>query len=262
MQRRSSCIVERPAMPDYVLDVIRDSYRHQVEYDPESEPGVDLSFETSVAEWRDACDLIAWKPLGKALGSEWRFNATSSEWKAVLEPANEKRLFDVCGFIASRATRFEVVPSRLLGSVCYGGGTFLAVRQMLSGCGAEVGSLRPSDAIAPYLKSHIGVFLGPISGLAPNRLPPIKVHNSSANAYLVLFLAGVFSASAFNYFDSSIVVLAAIAVAVTGLILARVDPGVRYQFPGIATFRDLVECMLGDGAAPDGRCGGAPSSRG
>src|SRR5689334_21722826 len=38
--------------PDDVLSVIRDSYRFSEELDPESEPGVDLTFASTVAEWR------------------------------------------------------------------------------------------------------------------------------------------------------------------------------------------------------------------
>ena len=59
-----------PATAEYVLDVIRDSHRQQSQIDAEADPDVDLTFETTVAEWRDACDLIGWQGLGQALDAD------------------------------------------------------------------------------------------------------------------------------------------------------------------------------------------------
>jgi hypothetical protein len=59
------------ATPAYVLDVIRDQHRQQCGYDPMADSDAELTFETTIAEWRDACDLLDWRRLGRALDREW-----------------------------------------------------------------------------------------------------------------------------------------------------------------------------------------------
>ena len=53
-----------PATPEYILRVIQDSYRFGCANDPDAEPGMDLTFESTVADWRMACDLLPCKKLG------------------------------------------------------------------------------------------------------------------------------------------------------------------------------------------------------
>jgi hypothetical protein len=47
-----------PATPDYVLAVIRDYHRQQCQFDREAEPDVELTFQTTIAEWRCSCILL------------------------------------------------------------------------------------------------------------------------------------------------------------------------------------------------------------
>lgn len=42
-----------PATPEYVLDVIRDAHRQQCEYDPEATPEIELTFDSTVDDWRE-----------------------------------------------------------------------------------------------------------------------------------------------------------------------------------------------------------------
>lgn len=246
----SSHVKEHPATPEHVLEVIRDSYRQQLQVDPEAEPGIELSFNSTVSEWRTACDLLPWKPLGKALGLEWQFDATSSEWKAVLEPSGKKELIDVCNFVASRATRFEIVPSRLLGTICYSGGAFLAIREMLMKSGANVDTLRPSASITPYLNRYPNTFLGPISRLAPNMLPLVKVRDPMRTVLLLLFLVGLMAAGTFSHFSLFLMASASMAIAILSAAFLFFVPNAQYEFPGILTFRDLVEHLLGEEGPP------------
>jgi len=249
MKPDSTCLARHPATPEYVLEVIRDEYRQQLQFDPEAEPGVELKFETTVSEWRATCDLVAWKPLGKALGVKWDFAATDGEWKHVLEPAEQKRLVDVCNFIASRATRSEILPSRLLGTTCHRGGTFLAIRAMLAESGADVHALRPSSPITPYINKYPDVFLGPISRLAPNVLPLIKVHNSSLKLGLYsISYGGLILSFVFSSFSIFLLSVASVVTLLPIVFLPFVS--VRCEFPGIVTFRDLVEIVCAEDARP------------
>lgn len=117
-----------PATPEYVLAVLRDMHRQQSQYDPDADRGAVLSFGTTVSEWRDACDLLWWRELGRGNNQLWGISCSETEWQSVLEPASQKSLADVCQLIARRAMRPVIRPSRLLGSTCAPAGAFLTIR--------------------------------------------------------------------------------------------------------------------------------------
>ena len=234
-----------PCTPDYVLEVIRDSYRHQVQYDPEAEPGVELSFDSTVSDWRNACDLLRGKPLGRALGMEWGFQATNEAWRQVLEPPRQKRLADVCTFIANRATRPVARPSKLLGSACQSGGTFLAIREALQAAGANIEGLRPSSPLQALLNKYPGVFLGPVSRLAPNRLPPVQLSSARRSFFALTFLGFFVAAFVMGFLGLTAALLLSLCLALASFGLFVRAP-IDFEFPGVQTFRDLVERMLGE----------------
>jgi hypothetical protein len=167
--------IDSPATPEYVLAVLRDMHRQQCQHDPEVDSGALLSFNTTVAEWRDACDLIGWRELGHAYNQFWGIACKDHEWRAVLEPARQRRLADVCQLIAAYATRPVIRPSRMLGSTCAPAGAFLTIRSLLHEAGAPAGEIAPSTPLAPYTRRFGAVFLGPISRLAPGALPPVRI---------------------------------------------------------------------------------------
>jgi hypothetical protein len=68
------------ASPEFVLEVIRDTHRHQCAFDPEADSSATLSFETTVAAWRDACDLVSTDALGAALNEVWGITVTPPQW--------------------------------------------------------------------------------------------------------------------------------------------------------------------------------------
>jgi hypothetical protein len=106
-----------PATPEYVLAAIRDSYRQQCQYDPETEPDVDLTFNTTIDEWRSACDLIPWRELGRVLDDEWSLGRPQDAWRTVLTPEWKRTLRTLCEFISEGAIRPSIEPATILG-VC------------------------------------------------------------------------------------------------------------------------------------------------
>jgi hypothetical protein len=170
-------VARAPVTLEYVLEVLRDSYRQQCQYDPEAEPDVELSFETTVAEWRSACDLLPWWELAGALSVEWGVPCRREEWKAVLKPAKRRTLRDVCTLLARYAKIPQARPVAVLGSRCDAAGMFLTVRSLLQEAGADMTKIAPSTPLDSYASRYCQVFLGPISRLAPGALPPVRIHN-------------------------------------------------------------------------------------
>lgn len=167
--------LSEPATPEYVLAVLQDQHRQSAQFDPEVDPGAVLSFETTIQEWREACDLLDWKTLGRAHNEWWKIDCADDEWESVLVPASEKRLAGVCELIASRASRPSVRAARILGTDCLTAGAFLTIRSLLADAGASPDEIAPSAPLLPFTRRYCRVFLEEISRLAPGALPPVKV---------------------------------------------------------------------------------------
>ncbi len=183
--------IDLPATAEYVLAIFRDMHRQQSQYDPEADPDASLSFDSTVAEWRAACDLLGWRELGRAHNQLWDINLPDAEWQAVLKPAHEKRLGGVCEMIARNARRPLVRPARLFGCTCSPAGVFLTVRSLLHQAGARADKITPSTPLAPYTRRYCEVFLGPISRLVPGALPLVRIRKPAYDAAVWGALAGL-----------------------------------------------------------------------
>jgi hypothetical protein len=76
------CSIEhQPATPEYVLAVIVDEHRQQSRWDPEAQPEAVLTMQSSIAQWREACDLLPWRKLGYVLNQSWSIDCSDEEWQ-------------------------------------------------------------------------------------------------------------------------------------------------------------------------------------
>ena len=236
------------ATPDYILDVIQDSYRQACQFDPEVEHGASLSFDTTIADWRSACDLLPWRPLSKALASWFVVDFTSEEWKSLLEPAKIKKLGPLCTAIAAKARRNRIKPITVFGKDCESAAIFLALRQMLSDAGADVSEIRPDTPLLEYTRTYPGVFLKDVSKLFPGALPDVKIAPPFCNLFtffafaLCLILAGVGGCVASPRM-AGIGATMAIFFLVAVWSFAKIRLG-TVTFGAASTFRDLVTILV------------------
>ena len=89
--------------PLHFLSAIRQQHREQCGCDDEADPTAKLNFDTTVSEWREACDLVGWRQLAGLLNEYWDLDIPLDEWKHVLEPAEKRTLRDVCELLATEA---------------------------------------------------------------------------------------------------------------------------------------------------------------
>jgi hypothetical protein len=244
--------ISEPATADYVLSVLRDEHRQQCHYDDAADPDISLSFETTVAEWSEACDLVGWRELGRGLNLMWGIARSDAEWRAVLEPSHRRRLRDVCDLIARHATRRRIRPARLLGSDCASAGVFLTIRSLLRQEGADVDDMAPSTPLAEYTRRHVNLFLGPISRLAPACLPAVRIHKPIYDIAVwgtiaAMLLTGVGSGSGLHLLTLVGVPLIGLCHMLTEIAAKRIPASV--QFGDLRTFRDLALAMSRSEAA-------------
>jgi hypothetical protein len=241
--------IDEPANPEYVLAVLRDMHRQQCQHDSAADRDVTLSFDTTIADWRRACDLLGWRKLGRAHNELWGLNYSDEEWRAVLEPPRSKRLADVCDLIARQGRHPRIRPARLLGSDCAAAGAFLTIRSLLRESGAQARDIAPSTRLQPYARRYAVVFLGPISRLAPGALPQVRIRTPvyDAGIYSILvgmlcLLLGVFGQSSLTIVG---VVLYALGYALTWFAAVYLGPA-SVDFGEMQTFRDLA-VAIGEG---------------
>lgn len=235
------------ASPDDILAIIKDGHRQQCQYDPEANPDIVLSRESTVQAWREACDLVGWKALAEAMNAGWRVEIPLQRWREILEPANAHTLGAVCDLLAQHAKLPRIRPAKLLGAECLPAGAFLIVRSYLAAAGVDAKQIAPSTALAEYTRRYPGVFIGPVSHLAPGALPAVKIRTPVYDAFglgfllswiglLISFPVGLFSESVVPVFIAVVLVL---TMYLGVLVAARHVLPANVELPGLRTFRDL-----------------------
>ena len=157
-------------------------------FDPDAEPGVMLTYDSSVKDWRTACALLPTEQLGQALNTIFAISCSSEQWQMVLRDDNT--FGNVCRFVSeSGAKRADCRPMKLAGRECEEAGVFLALRSMLSEAGLHVADLRPSTELGPLLDQHFWTIVDVMAKLAPGVLPyPISRFSELFGNGLGLFI--------------------------------------------------------------------------
>ena len=181
-------LVKSKLTPDDVLSILRDQHRHQCQHDPEAAPDIGLTFDTTVADWRYACDLVGWRQLALALNDYWETKIPLHKWKTALVSPKNRTLRDVCELLAANASTEVVTVPMILGRPCGPAGVFFAVRELLARDGADVSKLRPSTPLADFAIRYASTMAGRISELAPGALPPIKIEHPLYDQRSCLFI--------------------------------------------------------------------------
>ncbi len=234
-------LINKPVTPEFVLEVIRDEHRQQCELDPEADPDAILTFKTTVAEWQQACDLIEPEPLGEALNSSWKIELPTSLWKAALTPNDERTLRDVCELIAAHAELGSATVPVIQGLESAPAGMFFAVREILEKGGADVTHIRPSSPLEPFSREP-WLFLGPISRLAPGRLPLATFRQPLYNVALALFVVSALVALVVG----GPALMLVVATYLVLWVVARFSIPRRVEFGNLKTFRELCEVLAAD----------------
>jgi len=140
--------------PTDVLNIFIEQHRLCSPLDPEADPYAELSFTSTIDEWRDANDLLAWRPLSEFLNKEFQIKATENKWKSVLTPSSTKTLKDVCELISKHSSKQDIRPLKLLGQECLSSAVFRTLIKYLSQRQVDVSEIKPSTSLTPYLEKY------------------------------------------------------------------------------------------------------------
>lgn len=167
-------VIEVPATPEYVLDVLLAEARWLMVPAPcTSAHSVLFTMDSPFEELREACDLnydmnIILSPM------DW-FGLDFCEWRDALGTTEVYTVRDFCELIASLITMPRIPLVSICGQACQTASTFLTIRSLLQAAGAEAREIAPSTPLKEYTRCHTDLFLGKIAMLAPGALPDVEI---------------------------------------------------------------------------------------
>ncbi|MCP3136221.1 hypothetical protein [Pyxidicoccus xibeiensis] len=237
----------RPATPEDVLELLRDDLRHRAGWDPEVDGGATLTFDTPVAEWMDAGDLLtSWKALAPALNDWLGVDFAPEAWRGLLSPRS-RPLGHLCAHVASHL-RIPVLPAlRVAGTACATAGAFLTLRTALVRAGLPVAGARPSARLPLDTWAQLDTFTRAVTRLAPGVLPAAKVRVDRTRSRcgwafmggLALTLLGGSSLGGAPGVLGGLL----LAGGLLGLWLTRNAPPEDIRFEGLSTLGDVARAL-------------------
>ena len=146
--------IRQTITPADVLNIFIEQHRLCSPLDPEADSYAKLSFASTIDDWRNANDLLPWRPLSEFLNEEFQIKATEDEWRLVLTPSSIRTLEDVCELISKYSQTKDIQPIKLLGKECLSSAVFRTLKKYLSKRGVDVSEIRPSTLLTPYLEKY------------------------------------------------------------------------------------------------------------
>jgi hypothetical protein len=104
---------------DEILQILTDFYNCQSQFDPEVYPDLEISYETTIDDWREACDLLEPRELAKFYHDLFKINTPIIDLEIILIHEKENTLKDFCDYISEHAPKEEIEPVISMGKTCH-----------------------------------------------------------------------------------------------------------------------------------------------
>lgn len=256
--------ISRRLSPEDVLAIFVEMHRQGVGLET-CDPEATIGFSTTVAEWREACDLLPVGELGTGYNSYFEIDLTRAEWGGVLEPEREKTLREVCDLVATRALKPKFEEMFLLGRPCPAASLFLTIRRELESAGWDTRELCPSSSLEPFLQGS-NTLLSILIRLAPGRIPRAVLQHGRTStvvgrmfayatlaglvgAVLVTVGFGIASLSRIEfagawYFTALAAAAVLVMLSITGMVAVEYVQPPRVVLGDLRTFRELCRAIV------------------
>ncbi len=228
--------------PTEILAIFQANYLQQQELDPEVDPGEELTFDTTVAEWINICDLFEPRQLGEYFNYFFELNISIENWSSILLPGNIRSLKELCDFIALNAIKPLIKPVKLFGSECESAAIFRYLIERFKEKGIEVKDIKTSSLLEPFAKTNLGILIEEVNKVNSSTLPPVVYKSNYLYHFGGIFFAVVFLLIITSIWFSNLVWVALSSICIGVLccwIGSKYKPS-QASFNEIVTFRDLI----------------------
>lgn len=152
-------LITQQFTPTDILNILVEQHRISSILDFEADSEAKLSFNSTVNDWRNAGDLLPWKPLSEFLNECFGIFVSEGEWKNTLTPSRKKTLRGVCELIAKNCEYEDIKPKIIFGGKCLSASVFLTLKKYLHRRNVDTSNIHPSTLIAPYLDKYYSEML-------------------------------------------------------------------------------------------------------
>jgi hypothetical protein len=254
----------RRLTPGEVLHALRHFAQFDSDYPWADPSAARVGFETTIREFDRLRGTDG--PLGRYLNGFFGTAVSDAEWKAVLTPARDRTVADLCHFLSERAYTTPMPAYSFLGRPCPAGAVFLALRDRLAAAGVDVRRLAPSTPLR--LRSFWGGYeewpiIPEAVRIAPGRLPLREPTRGAAWFGCYQLSALLLVAAAVGLACLGIVPQVWAVSACAGLLAVTFCVGLALtfldgpnRFAGLRTFRDLCKQLAGEPVSRQSRLQG------
>lgn len=151
--------ISQQLTPTDILNILIEQHRISSKLDFEADPDAILTFDSTINYWRNAGDLLPWKPLSEFLNESFGISITETKWEETLTPSRKRTLREVCKLIAENCEYQDIKPIKILGNECLSASVFLTLKKYLKHRNVDVSHIKPSSLIAPYLEKYYSEML-------------------------------------------------------------------------------------------------------
>lgn len=182
--------------PEEILELLKASYNFQTQFDPEVDSGQELTFKTTIEDWRLICDLLPSNDLAKLYHGEYELTKPLSELELLLKNERQNTLGDFCKYISENAVKEIINPITLLGKECQEAAIFKTLLSKLSKKGVDIKGIRPSSKFRPFFNKNYSELLSITNRLAPGSLSVFEYESNkiTKTGGLIILLSLIFMA--------------------------------------------------------------------
>ncbi|GAB3936996.1 hypothetical protein [Mucilaginibacter myungsuensis] len=230
--------------PEEILQILNDQYHCQAVFDPEVDEGDDLTFATTIQEWRDTCDLIDPKSLAKVEHRSFQLATPVQELEIILS-TETTTLLGFCRYISDHAVKLTVSPVMSLGTPCMSAAIFKTLTANLKERGVDVQHIRPSSKLAPIFNKHGGILLTEVSKFAPGAFTKFEYEQNrisrTGGNFILLFLLSIIVVPFVWHFHWML--LLPLGIGILLWYIGSKFPPAKEVIGGYYTLRELVMAM-------------------
>ena len=227
---------------DEILQILNDFYNFQSQYDPEVDKGEELTFDTTIADWRMICDLLEHKELAKYHHDLFKLQTPIAELEKILILEKQNKLRDFCVYIAENALKENIAPIISMGQTCMTSAIFKILISNLKNRGINTDNIKPSSEFIPLFDKYGSEFLEEVNKLAPGSLTKFEYRDNKIVrigwSIIGIFILSIIVIPLIWHFHWGLMIL-------LGLGLMAIIVGKRFEpekniIGGYATVRDLI----------------------
>ncbi|HNY01279.1 MAG TPA: hypothetical protein PKG48_01765 [Bacteroidales bacterium] len=228
--------------PEEILQLLKDFYNFQTQFDPEVESGEELTFYTTIADWRMICDLVSPMKLAKVHHEFFELKSSITELEDILYFEEKNTLRDFCEYIAKNASKEKIHPIITLGQSCMSAAIFKTLMTNLNKRGVNTDSIKPSSNFVPLFDKYAIELLEEVNKIAPGSLTKFEYRNNiivrTGSMILLISILSIIVVSLFWHFHMSLLILSFLGLVV--IFIGKLFKPEKNIIGGYNTMRDLV----------------------